>query len=112
MIANLANTAVGLALVYCAILDPRLLEGQPGRTATIAVVIAALALWARRTESDKWLNGTNVALAGSLLALGLLQSRAYTLLTFWGLFWIGILVAVLALWSLLLRRAQSQPPAG
>ena len=111
MIPNLVNTVLGIALVYSAILDPGLLEGRPGRTAAVAVVICALALWARRSEADKWLNATNAVLGGLLLVLAWLQVQAWTLLTFWGLFWIGILVAVLALWSLLLQREQARSQA-
>lgn len=103
MIANLINTAMGLALVYSAILDPHLLVGKPFRIAVCAVVVFVLALWARRTDAYRWQSNTNLFLAVLLLVLGLLQFRSLTLLTFWGLFWIGILVSVLALWAVLHR---------
>ena len=49
-----------------------------------------------------------VAVLG-LFALGLLQAMPYPLLTFWGLFWVGLLVAVLSLWGALYHpSAESQ----
>jgi hypothetical protein len=101
MIANVVNAVIGLALVYVAIITPHLLEGHVVRNLVVAVVIFVLALLARRSDFHPWQSSTNLALALGLFALGLLQGMPYPLLTFWGLFWVGLLVAVLSLWGAL-----------
>ncbi|MDE2150514.1 MAG: hypothetical protein KGJ55_11955 [Gammaproteobacteria bacterium] len=105
MIANLINTALGLVLVYSAILDPDLFEGKAIRIGLCAAAVFALALWARRSDAYRWQSSADMLLAALLLALALLQFRSPALLTFWGLFWIGILVSVLALWAVMHRPA-------
>lgn len=107
MIANLINTAIGIALVYIAILRPHLLEGRMWPVIAIGVVIGALALCARRSDSHHWQSSTNLVIALLLLVLGVLQLLALPLVTFWGLFWAGLLVAVLSLWAALYRPTAS-----
>ena len=106
MIANVVNAVIGLVLVYVAIIAPHLLEGHVARNLVVAVVIFVLALLARRSDVHHWQSSTNLVLALGLFALGLLQVMPYPLLTFWGLFWVGLLVAVLSLWGALYH-----PPA-
>ena len=110
MIANLVNTVIGIALVYIAILRPHLLEGRVWPIIGIAVTVGLLALWARRSDRLHWQSSTNLVIALLLLALGVLQVLPLPLVTFWGLFWAGLLVAVLSLWATLYRPATSTEP--
>jgi hypothetical protein len=107
MIPNLLNSLLGIWLVYAIILNPDLI-GSPWRVVVIAIVIFALALWARRTDYSPWQSSTNIVLALLLLLLALLKVPSYVspLVNFWVLFWVGILVATLALWAAIYR-----PPA-
>lgn len=109
MIANLVNTILGLALVYVSLLASNLLEGRPWRIVAVGAAILILALWARRSDRTTWQSSTNSVLAVLLMILGALQVRSLPLLTFWGLFWVGTLVAVLALWAALYRPEGATP---
>jgi predicted ferric reductase len=104
MMANLLNTLLGIGLVYAIILNPDLI-GSPWRVVVIAIVIFALALWSRRTDYDPWQSSTNIVLALLLLLIGLSKFSPYIspLVNFWGIFWIGILLAILALWAAIYR---------
>lgn len=106
MIANTPNTMFGIALVYCAILAPDLLNAAVPLPAA-GVAIVALGLWARRSDRIKWFSLVNALLGAALALLGI--GRALTalhpLLMFWWVFWVGIIVAVLACWSMAYSRA-------
>ena len=99
IIANILNTILGLGLVYVSILDIDVLAGRIVPMAILAVVIFALALVSRRRDLQSWQSTTTVVLAVGLLGLAALQLEPYRYLTFWGLFWVGILVSTLALWG-------------
>ncbi len=107
MIANLLNCMLGIWLVYVAVLDPAWGGASNWRLALAAVVVLALALWARASDHAKWQSSTNLVLGALLLIVAGLHWRgdAPPLLMFWGVFWVGILVAVLALWAALYRPA-------
>lgn len=105
IIANLINTVIGLGLVYVAILDPTLLVGRVWPMVILAAVIFVLGLISRRRDVQTWQSSTTLALAVGLFALGVLQIEPYRYLTFWGLFWFGILVANLALWGAIQGRS-------
>ncbi|HKI74962.1 MAG TPA: hypothetical protein VJ998_09975 [Pseudomonadales bacterium] len=106
IIANILNTLIGLALVYVAILDIQVLAGRIVPMAVISVVVFALALVSRRRDLQTWQSSTTLVLAVGLFALALLQLEPYQYLTFWGLFWVGILVSILALWGAIQGRAK------
>lgn len=100
MIPNLLNALLGIWLVYAIVLNPDLINA-PWRVVVIAIVIFAMALWARRSDYSPWQNSTNVVSALLLLLIGLLKFSPYIspLVNFWTVFWVGILVAILALWA-------------
>ena len=104
MIANLLNTLLGLWLVYAAVLRPAW-ASEAWKLAIAGIVVIALALWARAGDHRKWQSSVNMLLGLVLLLLaGLRLAGVVAPLTmFWGVFWPGILVAVLALWSALYR---------
>lgn len=111
MIANLINTVVALVLVWAAILDPHLLK--PVWVLVVgAVVIFALAMWALLGDHHPWQNTTNCILAVLLLVVGLLPLAVATsaLIQFWTVFWIGVAVAILALWAALYRPSRRTGP--
>ena len=60
-----------------------------------------LAPWPRAHNPAKWYSTTNAVLALLLLILAILQHAglATALLMFWGAFWAGILVPVIASWG-------------
>ena len=102
MIANIVNTLLGLALVYSAILAPGPL-GQAWVPLASGVGIIGLALWARNTDRLMWFNLVNIVLGAALLLLGIADNftAVPALIVFWWVFWVGIIVAIMALWSLL-----------
>jgi len=107
MIANLLNCILGLWLVYVAVLDPGWAAETGWKLPLAAIVVVALALWARASDFRKWQSSTNEVLGVLLLVVAGLHWRgdAPPLLMFWGIFWAGILVAILALWAALYRPA-------
>jgi hypothetical protein len=114
MIANGLNVLLGLWLIYIAVLDPAFVEKAPWRLAAMAVVVIVLAVAARPGDTLKWVSTTNVVVGVVMLVLAALRyaAAAPDLLMFWGVFWAGTLVAVLALWAALYRpRAAVQPQA-
>ncbi len=108
MISNGLNTLVGIALVYCAILAPRLMNGAASLLAA-GVVIIGLGYWARRSDKIKWFNLVNSILGAALVVLGIGRTLVVVdpLVMFWWVFWVGIIVAVLAFWSVLYTRDAS-----
>ncbi len=115
MIANLFNALVGIWLVYGAVLEPQWAD-SPWRVAGAGILVLALAWWARTTDSRTWHSTVNVAFGAVLLVLAGLHGLdlAPPLVMFWGLFWPGILVAIVALWAVLYHpgreaRAASAP---
>ncbi len=103
MSANLVNVFIGLTLIYVAILQPRLLGGRPLLFAAIGVLMFVVAWLARRSDHHPWQNNTNMLLALLLIVLALARVERFPLASFWSVFWIGLIVAVLALWAALYR---------
>ena len=103
MIANIVNTLLGLVLVYVAVLQPELVSGRPLLTAAVGAVMFAAAWLARRSDHHPWQNNTNMLLALLLIVLAMARVERFALVSFWSLFWIGMIVAVLALWAALYR---------
>ena len=108
MIPNLLNTLLGIALVYCAILAPDLVKGAASLPAA-GIGIIVLGLWARPGDKIKWFNRVNTILGAALvlLAIGRALTEVHPLVMFWWVFWVGIIVAVLAFWSVLYSRDAS-----
>lgn len=106
MIPNLLNTALGLTLVYCAILAPNPLQETAWPLMAAGTGIIALGFWARRDDKLKWFNLVNVVLGAALVLLGVARvlTPVHPLVMFWWVFWVGIIVAVLAFWSALYTR--------
>ena len=103
MIPNIINTLVGLFLAYLVVLRPLWAERQYFPLLVFAAVIFAMALWARRTDPARWFSNVNIVLAVLLAIMELMPLPTLPNLTFWGGFWIGILVPVVALWAVLYR---------
>jgi len=106
MIPNILNTIAGIALVYCAILAPQLLNKTAWVLAGGGIVIIVLGLLARTSDKVKWFNLVNVGLGGALVLLGIARTLmpVHELVMFWWAFWVGTIVAVLAFWSALYAR--------
>jgi hypothetical protein len=114
MIANLVSTLIGVALVYAAVLDPPLIGGDTITLFIAGFAVIGLALWARTSDSAGWFSSTNMAAGLGMVMIAALQAMklAAPLMTFWGVFWAGLIVAVVALWSALYRpRQQPLTPA-
>ncbi|HZP91996.1 MAG TPA: hypothetical protein VFB20_03810 [Burkholderiales bacterium] len=112
MIANLVNTILGILLVYGAVLEPARSAGAHWTLGACGVIIAALASWAYRIDRVKWFGVVNMAAGLGLAVLSLLHAvfKMHPLVIFWGLFWIGCIVSLLALWSLLFNRETASAP--
>lgn len=108
MIPNIINTLVGLFLAYLVVIRRLWIERQYFPLLIFAAVIFAMALWARRTDPARWFSSVNMALAVLLAILALLPLPLLPNLTFWGGFWIGVLVPVVALWAALYK-PESRP---
>ena len=106
MIPNILNTIVGVAVVYCAILAPQFLHDTAWHLAIGGVGIIILGLSARMNDRVKWFNLVNVVLGAALVLLGVTRTLmpVHDLVMFWWAFWVGTIVAVLALWSALYTR--------
>ena len=109
MIPNILNTLLGIALVYCAILAPGPLHDTAWLLVAGGAGIVALGLWARRSDRLKWFSLVDVSLGIALLLLGIAHTltSVHSSVMFWWVFWVGILVAVLAFWSALYTRDSS-----
>ncbi|HET7362959.1 MAG TPA: hypothetical protein VFJ70_05215 [Burkholderiales bacterium] len=107
MIPNALNTILGIALVYCAILAPNVVSNSSRALPLAGLAIVAFALWARASDKLKWFSAVNGALGIALMLLGILALAMpiHPLVTFWWIFWVGIIVAVLAFWSALYNYA-------
>jgi hypothetical protein len=105
MIPNIVNTLIGIVLVYAAVLRPALIESS--YTLFIAgIVVVALAMLGRSSNHGLWFAQTNIALGAALMVLAVLRMAELTpsLALFWGAFWAGLVIAVVALWAALYRR--------
>ena len=109
MSANLVNVFLGLALIYVAILQPRLLGERPLLFAAVGVLMFVTAWLARRSDHHPWQNNTNMPLALLLVVLVVVRVDRFPLALFWSVFWIGLIVAVLALWAALYRPSAAAP---
>lgn len=110
MIPNIINTLVGLALACATVLYPRWIEQQYLPMLIFAAVILVMAIWARRSDHDRWFSTVNIVMAILLAILALLPLPTLPDLAFWGGFWIGIIVPVVALWAALYRQ-EARPAA-
>ena len=110
MIPNILNTLVGLALACLTVLKPLWIERQYLPLLVFAAVIFLLAGWARYSDPARWFSFVNMAMAVLLAILALLPLPALPNLAFWGGFWVGIIVPVVALWAVLYR-PETQPAA-
>lgn len=109
MLPNIVNTLFGIFLVYAAVLNPALLTGRPYLTVGGGILILILAALAMRSDHHPWQNTVNMLMALLLIVLGVLPLATYPIVTFWGVFWVGTVVAVLALWAALYRPALGEP---
>lgn len=104
MIANLLNTLVGLVLAYVVVLDSSWVEHRYFPFLAFAAIIFVLALWARRSDPQRWFSNVTIAMAIWLAVLSLFPLEVMPSLTFWGGFWVGSLVPTVSLWAALYRR--------
>ncbi|HVC11188.1 MAG TPA: hypothetical protein VNE59_06105 [Burkholderiales bacterium] len=117
MVANLLNAILGIWLVYVAVFDRAWAGANQWRLPLAAVRVLVLAFWAHTSDYRKWQSSVNLVLGVLLLILAGLHwnGAAPPLLMFWGVFWLGILVAMFALWAALYRPVsdvQEGPVAG
>ena len=112
MLANIANTILGIWLVYTAVLNSSLM-GTPFRyVAVIAgIVIIVLSLVARRTDYHPWHSNVTMTLGLSLIIVGIwnFASPLALVVNYWFTFWVGVLVAFIALWAGVYRPAPGGP---
>ena len=109
MIANILSTVIGLVLVYAAVLNPSLVSGV-AILFIAGIIIIALAVWARASDAAVWFSQTNGIVGVCVIVLAVLQLMKLTspLIAFWGLFWCGVIIGVVALWAALYRAKASQ----
>lgn len=108
MIPNIINTLAGLTLACLTVLKPLWVERQYLPLLIFAAVILVMAIWARFSDPAKWFSSVNIVMAILLAILALLPLPTLPNLAFWGGFWIGIIVPVVAFWAVLYR-PESQP---
>lgn len=104
MIANIINIVAGLVLTYAAILHPTWTEQRFFPLLGFAIVFLVMALWARRSDPHPWYSWVNIVLAVALGLLSLLPLATMPYLSFWGSFWVGCAVPIVAFWALLYSR--------
>lgn len=105
MLANLMNTLIGLVMVYAAVLDPRLVAPEALTLFFLGLIILGFAIWARMTDSASWFSQTNMFVGFGVVALAAAQHLKLTgsLVDFWGVFWCGLILSVVAFWAALYR---------
>lgn len=105
MLANLVNTLIGIIMVYAAVLAPQFIHGDKVIASLVGLAIIGLALWSRMSDAARWFSATIMAVGGVVLLLALAQllTTLPSLVMFWGVFWCGTIVAVVALWAALYR---------
>lgn len=103
MIPNIINTLAGLVLACLTVLKPLWVERQYFPLLIFAAVILVMAIWARFSDPQKWFSSVNIVMSILLAILALLPLPTLPNLAFWGGFWIGIIVPVVALWAVLYR---------
>jgi hypothetical protein len=104
MIAHILNALLGMWLAYAAILAPPLLSQSRWPMAIVGAAIVVLGVLARPGEHLKWAGTTDIALGGILAAAALAGAVAGSAaFGFWIVLWIGVIVAVVSLWSALYR---------
>ena len=111
IVANILNTLLGLGMVYIAILDLGVLAGKIWPMAVLAVVVFVLALFSRRHDVETWQSSTTMVVSVGLLGLALVLHQPWQYFTFWGLFWVGILVSTLALWGAIQGPLEDSAPS-
>lgn len=109
MTPNLVNTLIGLLLIYAAILNPSLLTGRYFPLLIVAIAMLLMAILARRSDAHPWQSNVNITMAILLAALSFLPPDLLKVATFWGPFWIGIIVAITALWAALYQPGRGLP---
>jgi hypothetical protein len=113
MIPNLLNTLVGLWLSYMAIFPQAMGPGRERLVLGAAILIVALAAWARRSDTLPW-QATTTIVTGSLLAVLMLAAQVIPVspvLMFWCVLWAGLTAATLSLWGALYRPSAGSSPA-
>ncbi len=112
MIPNLINTAIGIWLVYAAVLNPSELGARMAVFAS-GIVIFLLAIWAYQGDYLKWPSVT-AALLGAAFAIyaGVRLFGEQGLVTFWVALFIGIAIAIVSFWSVLYRQPSAPEYAG
>jgi hypothetical protein len=104
MIPNLVNTAIGIWLVYAAVLNPGEIAGRVSVLVS-GVVVLVLAIWAYQDDYLKWPALTAGALGAAFAVYaGLLPSDSSGFVTFWIALFLGSALAVVSLWSALYRQ--------
>jgi hypothetical protein len=104
MIPNLINTAIGLWLVYAAVLNPAEIGGRAVVLAC-GVVVFGVAIWAYRADYLKWPSTTAGILGASLAVYAAVEASGTSgFITFWVGLFVGIAMAVVSLWSALYRQ--------
>jgi uncharacterized membrane protein HdeD (DUF308 family) len=104
MIPNLINTAIGIWLVYAAVLNPTEIAGRVSVLVS-GVVVLALAIWAYQDDYLKWPALTSGVLGAAFAVYaGLLPSDSSDFVTFWIALFFGSALAVVSLWNALYRQ--------
>ena len=105
MIANPLIILTGLWLSYRAIFS--IPTGQMSEVEMVlaGIAVVLLALWARRTDSMTWFSGTSIVLGLIIVALSVARRTigGDPLVSFWMVLLIGIVIAIIAMWSMLYR---------
>jgi len=107
MIPNLLNTLLGLGLSYVAIFPASISGQRYPLLLAAAVLTAALAFWARRSDHSTWQSTATIVAALALALLVIVSSLwgAAPELMFWGVLWAGLVSSTFSLWAVLYRPA-------
>lgn len=104
MIANAVNAMLGIGLVYLAVLQPSVLAATPWILLGVGVAVIGLALVASRSDFLNWPSNTILVIGVLLIGSPLLRAQLSSwVFTFWGVFWAGLIIALMALWAALYR---------
>jgi len=107
MIPNILNALLGIWLTYAAVFLVNRNGGIDVPLLISGAAIVVLSLWARRSDVLRWVAPVDIVMGLVLMVFAGLHLADWItkLAMFWGVFWVGVVVGVLALWAALYRPA-------
>ncbi len=103
MLPDVLNTVIAIGLVCCAVLDLDAIRAHGLLLALAGGAMAALGVWATRSDYLKWPGATSALAGFALLAMVVAGFASSAEVSFWVALWSGTAAGIVSLWSALYR---------